>query len=773
MAAPYAAGYAMQILDRYIFRETLVPSLIALLVLTFFLASRELGRFLELIVRQAATAEQVWAISMAIVPYALTYTIPMAVLVGVLTGFGRMSSDSEATAFRAAGISMKRLLGPVMFLGMMAWALNVALTVWIAPETAGRLRGLEREMLMRQVSLELKPRVFNEKLPNRAVYVQDSSPDGLQWRGILLSDMSNPDSPSVTFARSGTLVSNEKTRQFQLTLTDGNTHIVPAALSPERYSFSTFKSNTVSIAMPEAVISEKPLPLQTSTAELWTHMQAGSATYEESVEFHRRLALPFACLAFALVALPLGVSTTRGGKSMGLVLSLILMLVYYFVFIGGMRIAGIAGISPLFGAWLANIGFAALGVLLLSKADREHENRFLSLIASAMSWFSSQTGFFNPVRKRLSRWAYSFSHHPKFFRVLDIYVLRGFWFFFMLVLVVFVALFAIVTLFELLPDILRNNVDAAVVANYFVFLLPQILYWVIPLTVLLAVLINLGTLTKTNEILAVKAGAVSLYRTALPLLMMGLLLSAGLYAMQDFLLPYSNQRQDEFRNVIKGRAQQTYRDPERKWMAGSDGRIYHYEYFDPDNNVFGGVSIFAFRPDTFELNEWVFASRAEWDRFYWTLHDGWVRKLGPNNSVEYEPFARLQFPEMDNPDYFKKEVRPATQMTYVELSRYIDDLQQSGFDVSSLTVDLNRKLSFPLVAFIMAIIGVPFSFTTGKKGAFYGIGLCVVVGIIYWSTFELFDKLGAVNRLSPFIAAWFPNLIFGSGGIWLMLRVKT
>jgi lipopolysaccharide export LptBFGC system permease protein LptF len=128
---------------------------------------------------------------------------------------------------------------------------------------------------------------------------------------------------------------------------------------------------------------------------------------------------------------------------------------------------------------------------------------------------------------------------------------------------------------------------------------------------------------------------------------------------------------------------------------------------------------------------------------------------------------------MDNPDYFKKEVRPATQMTYVELKRYIDDLEQSGFDVSSLTVDLNRKLSFPLVAFIMAIIGVPFSFTTGKKGAFYGIGLCVAVGIIYWSTFELFDKLGAVNQLSPLVAAWFPNLIFGVSAVWLMLRVKT
>ena len=112
-------------------------------------------------------------------------------------------------------------------------------------------------------------------------------------------------------------------------------------------------------------------------------------------------------------------------------------------------------------------------------------------------------------------------------------------------------------------------------------------------------------------------------------------------------------------------------------------------------------------------------------------------------------------------------------MNYTELQSYVEDLRRSGFDVGSLTVDLYRKLSFPMVSFIMALIGVPFSFKTGKKGAFYGIGFCLAVGIIYWSTFELFGKLGGINQLSPFVAAWFPNIIFGASGFWMMLRMKT
>ena len=762
----------MRTLDRYIFKEIFFPSLIALVALTFVAFIREIGALLEVMVRQSATIHEIWSISLAILPGVLTFTIPMAVLVGILTGFGRMSSDSETIAFRASGVSMKRLLLPVMLVGGLAWAANLAITVWIAPQTAARLRDLKYDVAVKQVSLELRARVFNERLRNWILYVQDVAPEGLNWRGIMLADLHDPNDPRVTFARSGSLVGNTENHTFQLTLHDGNTHFV-SPLAPNRYSFSSFQTNTISIPMPEAPKQEKPSLAETSTRTIWEHLLANTATYEERVDFHRRLALPFACLIFALVGLPLGVSTTRGGKSMGLVLSLILMLAYYLAFIGGTRIANNAQFSPFFGAWLPNLGFAALAMFLFIRSDHAYENRTLGQLASIINWISDKAGAVRPTRKRLSRWAYSLTHHPKFFRVLDIYVLRGFLFFFSLVLLVFVSLFIIVTLFELLPDIVKNNVDTTIVITYFVFLLPQILYYVIPLTVLLAILINLGTLTKTNEILAVKAGAISLYRMTMPLLIMALLLSAAIYFLQDFMLPYANQRQNEYRNVIKGRAAQTYRDPQRKWMVGSNDQIYHYTYFDPNENLIGGMSIFIFQPKTFELSEWIFASRAVWIGRSWMFEDGWIRKLAPDGSVDYREFNQLEFPDVDNPDYFKKEVRTAAQMTYGELHRYVDELRQSGFDVNNLMVDLYRKLSFPLVSFIMAIIGIPFSFTTGRKGAFYGIGLCVVVGIFYWSTFELFDKLGGINRLSPLIAAWFPNLIFGFSGIWMMLRVKT
>jgi LPS export ABC transporter permease LptG/LPS export ABC transporter permease LptF len=727
---------------------------------------------MELIVRQSATVRDISAIFLAYVPNVLTFTIPMAVLVGILTGFGRMSSDSEAIAFRATGISMVRLLGPVLLLGLLAFGANFALTVWIAPQTAANLRKLRYEFLAKQVSLEVKPRVFNESLTNYVLYVQNAGREGFNWQGILMADMTQPDDVRIYFARSGTVTKDDEHRTFALTLTDGSTHVV-SPRSPNRWDHNTFVTTTISVPMPPAPPKDDRILIsETPSADLWNGMKTGTATYEERVEFQKRIALPFACIVFTLAGLPLGVSTTRGSKSMGLVLSLVLMLVYYLAFIGGTRIAGNAQFSPFLGAWLPNLAFAVLGIFLLSRSNRERENPVLSRLAAIMRWFSEKRSAPRTNRDRFREWTYSLTHHPKFFRLLDVYVLRGFWFFFTLVLIAFVALFVLVTLFELLPDIVKNRIDTSIVISYFIFYLPQILYYVIPLTVLLAILINLGTLTKSNETLAVKAGAVSLYRMAMPLLVMGLLLSAGIYFLQDFMLPYANQRQDEYHDLIKGRAPQTYHDPQRKWMAGSDERIYHYNYFNSDQNVFGGISIFTFKPQTLELTDWIFASRATWEGSAWKLENGWSRHIGTNGD-DYQPFTTLRVQDFDRPEYFKREVRTAAQMTYPELKRYVTNLRQSGLDVSGLMVDLYRKLSFPLVSFIMAIIGIPFSFTTGKKGAFYGIGLCLAVGIFYWSTFEVFDKLGGINRLSPFVAAWFPNLIFGFGGIWMMLRVKT
>lgn len=766
----------MRRLDRYIFRETLTPGILALVALTFVVSSRQVGFLVDILVKQNPSFSEVWAAVSALLPTLLSVTLPMALLVGLLTGLGRMSSDSEAIALRASGISIWRIFRPVLVLALLTWAVTLSLTVWIAPQNTARLRELRGQLTRRYPAIiDLRPRVFFERPNwNWLLYVNEFPPGGagVRMRGILLIDTKKPDQPEVTFAESGSVVPYEETRTLQLTLSNSSKHVV-SPTEPERSEIFSAESNTLSVPLP-AVDTGSSIPVEElSTRELWERIRSGKAERAEYVQFHQRLALPFACIAFALLGLPLGITTNRGGRPLGLVLSLLLMFAYYLALAGGSSATRAESIPPWVSAWLPNVVFCALGLVLMLRADK-HENRVLGSLTRALESTSRSVAAFKLGGLPLSRWAYTVSSRLRLFRLLDLYVLRGFWFFFVIVLGVLSSLFVVVTLFEILQDILKNGIGSATVATYIFFLLPQIFYWVAPLAVLLAVLINLGTLTKTNEVLAVKAGAISLYRMALPLVLMAGLLSAAVYAMQEYVLPRTNRIQDEYRDFIKNRAPQTYRDPHRKWMMGSASRLYHYSFFEPTSNAFANISIFNVNPQTFQLRERIYAKRAVWNGLSWDFDEGWVRRISEDNRVIHEEkFERMVINDIDPPSYFKKEVREADQMNYTELEGYVADLQRSGLDVSSLMVALYRKLSFPLVSLIMALIGIPFSFKTGRRGAFYGIGFCLAVGIVYWLTFELFGRLGGINQLSPAVAAWFPNLIFGASGLWLMLRVKT
>jgi lipopolysaccharide export LptBFGC system permease protein LptF len=177
----------------------------------------------------------------------------------------------------------------------------------------------------------------------------------------------------------------------------------------------------------------------------------------------------------------------------------------------------------------------------------------------------------------------------------------------------------------------------------------------------------------------------------------------------------------------------------------------------------------------------IYATRAFWEEPMrdWVLENGWMRELQGDRVTAYLPFSVATVQGLtheataEEPPYFKKEMKPSAQMSARELSRYIDELSQSGFDVVRLSVQLYGKFAFPLIAFVVALIGVPFSFTTGRKGAVSGIALSIGIAIVYWSVSSLFDAMGNLNQLPPAVAAWSPDVLFGLGGVYLLLRVRT
>jgi lipopolysaccharide export LptBFGC system permease protein LptF len=216
--------------------------------------------------------------------------------------------------------------------------------------------------------------------------------------------------------------------------------------------------------------------------------------------------------------------------------------------------------------------------------------------------------------------------------------------------------------------------------------------------------------------------------------------------------------------------------PDRKWIFGQHSNIYYYQFFDPDRDSFGGISVFQFDPHTFQITRRITAARAHWsapmDR--WVYEQGWERDLDGAAITGYKQFDVATVPDLsESPSYFKKEIKQSSEMTYEELRGYIRDLQQSGFDVVRLRVQLQKKIAYPLITLVMAILAVPFALSAGRRGAVAGVATAIGIAVVYWTVSGLFEAMGNISQLPPAIAAWSPDLVFGFLGGYLILRMPT
>jgi len=787
----------VRIFTRYILKEVLYHGLIGTSVFTFVIFMREVTRILELVVRNSAPFPSVAELFFLTLPVALKVTIPMGVLVGILLGLSRMAADSEVTAMRASGVSVRTFLKIISMFGVAAWVLALVNTVIIEPRSAAALAGLQNKLASAQISFEVQPRVFYEGFRNHVLYVEDvSSASGAAvWKDVFDADISTPGAPKITIAKQA-IVSSAGPDTIRLHLMKGETHDA-SARAPDQYTITTFDETDVAINLPPVPKpAQEAVPVaQLTTAELFRQKYNPNKEFARWywIEFNRRLALPTACLVLVLIGIPLGLSAKKGGKGAGFVLTIVLVFIYYFLSIIGVSLARGGKISPVLGVWMANLIFALIGTALLWRTDKLPIELGLGQIlvgqfkGSLATLFNFRDEAANGSRRRSRLFS------TRFPLILDDYVLRSFVGYLVLILSSLLVLFLVFTYFELLSDIVRKKIPVLMQLEYLLNFIPSVLYLVTPLAVLLTVLVMFGIMQKTNEITAMKATGVSIYRTVVPILVIATALAGGLFMLDQWYLPYANKRVETLRNMIKGKPAQTYLRPDRKWIFGEskkkpDGtpdnrKIYYYEAFDPDRNTFASVSAFELDPHSFQMVKRIYATRARWAEHLqkWTFENGWERSWNTTGSVpsvdaheDLRKFDVSTFAELNEPPgYFKKEVLQSSEMNYEELQRYIYDLQQGGFDVVRLRVQLQKKIAFPLITLVMAVIAVPFALSGGRRGALSGVVVALVIGVGYFLTSGLFEAMGNVSQLPPLIAAWSPDLIFGMTGGYLILKTPS
>jgi LPS export ABC transporter permease LptG/LPS export ABC transporter permease LptF len=780
----------VRILTRYILGEILSHTLIGCALFTFILFMKELPHILEMVVRNSSTFTNVVEVVVFTLPNFFMFTIPMAVLVGVLLGLSRLAADSEVVAMRASGLGIGYFVRVASIVAVGGTLLGLGNSLYVIPRANQAILELQKS-LASQASYEIQPRVFDEDFRNFVLYVQDvrSGTGAVNWRQVFIADVTDPSQPKITTAASATVVS-DSTQDLLMRLRNG-TDDETASGQPQQSNISTFD------------VTDRPFaPSQQSEGHfgrLDTFIYAmpmdelqirshGPDGKRFLIEIHKRFAYPAACLVLMLVGVPLGVTSRRGGKSSAMVAALALVIFYYSLSLIGSALGRQNWIPAFLAVWSANILFTAGGIFLLWQMASG--GRVLNAFTAWVSHSpqpkpaaprkiigTPQPGFFSRLQWS-SRRARVRGVFP---RILDQYVVFEFLKTFFLVLSAFVMLMLVFTAFDLLGDILRNHIALSKVGAYLIYLTPDMLYHLAPLAVLISVLVTFGALNRNSEIIAMKATGISLYRLVIPIVGIAAILALILFLFDQFYLPQANQRQEALRDIIKGRPPRTVLHPEQTWIfglshPGEPSRIFHYQFFDPDQNEFANLSIFEFDPSTFSLSRRIFAERVRWDpqSASWRFLKGWQHDIENGKVTAYREFQQTLFSEIhEDPGYFTKEEKQAQEMNFGQLDHYIADLRQSGFDTMRLRVQLWHKLAYPLIAVVMAMLAIPFALSMGRRGSLTGIAVAIAVALAYFVVDGLFGAMGNVNYLPAALAAWSPDILFALTGGYLLLRTPT
>ena len=396
-------------LDKLIYKEILPIMGVGVTILTFIAFSKEFQRISNILVYGGSDLRQFLKIVLLIIPTVLFVTLPMALMLGVVIGMSRLSHDSELVALKSCGISLYRLLMPIQACAVFCTAVVFLCTTMIVPRANIELRDMVMQVVREGVASELKPRVFHDRINNLVFYIEDADPAAALWKGIFIVDKSKQSVLTVHLAREG--VVNMSHDSLQIVMKGQTTFSLPID-KPESFSLATVGEGVIpfndirSIQPPPMKAMEKTnAQLETDINQLRRKAARSKSEEDElvtiEVEYFRRFSLPFACIAFAMLGGPLGMNTRRGGRSAGILFSVIALGLYYLLFVYAWKVAAFSGIYPIFiGVWLPNIIFLVLGTLLIIWANREKrpiESLFASLASSKFcTWMKHVAGKFMP-----------------------------------------------------------------------------------------------------------------------------------------------------------------------------------------------------------------------------------------------------------------------------------------------------------------------------------------------------------------------------------------
>ncbi|KMQ50124.1 hypothetical protein CHISP_2984 [Chitinispirillum alkaliphilum] len=500
------------------------------------------------------------------------------------------------------------------------------------------------------------------------------------------------------------------------------------------------------------------------------------------VEVHKKFAIPIACLLFVLIGAPLGIMARRGGLAVGASYSVFFFIAYWGFLITGESMADKLIVSPAFGMWYGNAIIAIFGLILTILMMRETSIRFdfikqlfqTSVVRSnrVVKWISGLyiikiPGLLLRLPRRVVNW---------FLGILPVYLISMFLKLSAGLLIAIIVIFVVVDYIGNLRRFENATINEAIL--YYWYYLPWIIQTILPVVLLLAAMFSMGKLAKNSELTAMRASGISVRRLTLPLLVLGLLLSALTFFGGEYILPRANEQRTELMTIMRHPPSQRQEAVNRReyrrnfYYFGNPNTMYYFEEFSTEPQFARKVQRQIFRNDGI-------AERIDAAEMIYDKHNGWKFIDGQKRTFDEDQSALVTFQSFYDtiltaaPSEMTQRVRSERELSYWELRNYIDMAKRRGEQVHRLVAEMEFKIALPLMNFVVILLGIAITARMGRKGGpvLFGIGLGLTFS--YYLISQIAIVFAQNGHISPLTGAWIGNVFFFTIGIILYRKAAN
>ena len=774
------------ILPLWLFREAFFPISLSFLILSTLVFFQQLARNSEVLFSPLLDWGGFSQIIFSLIPPIVTFTLPVGIAIGEIIAISKLAADCEWVAIESSTLGKLTQWGPFTAYGFIGFILILGLNWNFAPSSIAKLKNLRSTFLATDKAANLiRPQTFISQFPNYLIRVKTVDPLSGKWSGVLILQKDKQSQEiQLLAAQTGSITPlDQGFTSFEVRLSNGI--YIKNILSANDHITSAFKENTLRVVSENFRTNEISMASDSkdsaqlmSMQELWSSRSRSKAIANPSqsvidfeLEFSKRIANSLAAIYASLCAIFLTVNLRpRQSRRALLIIACFLLLVFFYASITYGQNLTLKGIVPariaIALSCLVSFSIVALIPFILN-------NRWTLWLRAA--WRSNAPAELNKNKTTkqvngflLKKRPYSEQHVPSL-NLGHYLVLSEFFNFFIIAIILLTSTILLFTLLDIAPAVAKNHINLGYAFGYLAKLSPQIIYYMLPFSVLIAVVSSATALARTGQLTLLIYYAISPLRLVLPVILFVSTVGFFVFHLSDSILPYTNRDQDNRYRIIKGRSlEDTTVAFDWQWISDEESSlIYGYRISTQNNEKVLNALLIRLANSNYYLSELTYLNEIRLSELTQVKNSSSTFQylIGNDGLAKIQALDNFELPvALSKPDLiYNKTYHEASKMSVNELKRYINRVEKTGLPTIGLRMELAQKYSFPFACITLMFLALPICLIQIQRqhqSRFSAILISTTLALIFWAILSIFEAAGKRGTIPIDLAAWSPHALF-------------